>query len=128
MIDIWCWFFGQVGNFNVWIEESIGGIWVVKVFVNEFYEKKLFVKDNEDYCMMKLKVYCIMIISMIMSYFSICLVQLIVMVVGIWYVVYDQLSYGGFVGFLLLVEVFFCLVVKIILVLESYLKGIVGFK
>ena len=40
----------------------------------------------------------------------------------------DQLTYGGFVGFLLLVEVFFRPVAKISSVLESYPKGIAGFK
>jgi ATP-binding cassette subfamily B protein len=43
-------------------------------------------------------------------------------------VVNGQLSYGGFVGFLLLVEVFFRPVAKITSVLESYPKGIAGFK
>ena len=38
------------------------------------------------------------------------------------------MSYGGFVGFLLLVEVFFRPVAKITSVLESYPKGIAGFK
>lgn len=66
--------------------------------------------------------------SMTMSYLSTRLVQLIVMVVGTWYVIHDQLSYGGFVGFLLLVEVFFRPVEKITSVLESYPKGIAGFK
>ncbi|MFM1526349.1 ABC transporter ATP-binding protein [Yersinia enterocolitica] len=128
MTDTWCRLFGQVGNFNARIEESIGGIRVVKAFANESHEKKLFARDNEDYRTTKLKAYRIMTTSMTMSYLSTRLVQLIVMVVGTWYVVHDQLSYGGFVGFLLLVEVFFRPVAKITSVLESYPKGIAGFK
>ncbi len=128
MTDTWRRLFGQVGNFNARIEESIGGIRVVKAFANESHEKKLFAKDNEDYRTAKLKAYRIMTTSMTMSYLSTRLVQLIVMVVGTWYVVHDQLSYGGFVGFLLLVEVFFRPVAKITSVLESYPKGIAGFK
>ncbi|MBX9474094.1 ABC transporter ATP-binding protein [Yersinia enterocolitica] len=128
MTDTWRRLFGQVGNFNARIEESIGGIRVVKAFANESHEKKLFAKDNEDYRTTKLKAYRIMTTSMTMSYLSTRLVQLIVMVVGTWYVVHDQLSYGGFVGFLLLVEVFFRPVAKITSVLESYPKGIAGFK
>ncbi|CNK08215.1 putative ABC transporter ATP-binding protein [Yersinia frederiksenii] len=126
--DTWRRLFGQVGNFNARIEESIGGIRVVKAFANETHEKKLFAKDNEDYRTTKLRAYRIMTTSMTMSYLSTRLVQLIVMVVGTWYVVHDQLSYGGFVGFLLLVEVFFRPVAKITSVLESYPKGIAGFK
>ncbi|AOF15338.1 ABC transporter ATP-binding protein [Yersinia enterocolitica] len=128
MTDTWHRLFGQVGNFNARIEESIGGIRVVKAFANESHEKKLFARDNEDYRTTKLKAYRIMTTSMTMSYLSTRLVQLIVMVVGTWYVVHDQLSYGGFVGFLLLVEVFFRPVAKITSVLESYPKGIAGFK
>ncbi|WP_076707205.1 ABC transporter ATP-binding protein [Yersinia enterocolitica] len=128
MTDTWRRLFGQVGNFNARIEESIGGIRVVKAFANESHEKKLFAKDNEDYRTTKLKAYRIMTTSMTMSYLSTRLVQLIVMVVGTWYVVHAQLSYGGFVGFLLLVEVFFRPVAKITSVLESYPKGIAGFK
>ncbi len=128
MTDTWRRLFGQVGNFNARIEESIGGIRVVKAFANESHEKKLFARDNEDYRTTKLKAYRIMTTSMTMSYLSTRLVQLIMMVVGTWYVVHDQLSYGGFVGFLLLVEVFFRPVAKITSVLESYPKGIAGFK
>lgn len=36
--------------------------------------------------------------------------------------------YGGFIGFVLLMNIFFCLIEKINVVIESYLKGIVGFK
>ncbi|CNG31665.1 ABC transporter ATP-binding protein [Yersinia intermedia] len=128
MTETWRKLFGQVGNFNARIEESIGGIRVVKAFANESHEKKLFAADNENYRTTKLRAYRIMTTSMTMSYLSTRLVQLIVMVVGTWYVVHDQLSYGGFVGFLLLVEVFFRPVAKITSVLESYPKGIAGFK
>ncbi|MGP2409159.1 ABC transporter ATP-binding protein [Yersinia sp. 2545 StPb PI] len=128
MTETWRKLFGQVGNFNARIEESIGGIRVVKAFANESHEKKLFAADNESYRTTKLRAYRIMTTSMTMSYLSTRLVQLIVMVAGTWYVVHDQLSYGGFVGFLLLVEVFFRPVAKITSVLESYPKGIAGFK
>ncbi|CFQ46028.1 ABC transporter ATP-binding protein [Yersinia bercovieri] len=128
MTETWRKLFGQVGDFNARIEESIGGIRVVKAFANESHEKKLFAKDNENYRITKLRAYRIMTTSMTMSYLSTRLVQLIVMVAGTWYVVHDQLSYGGFVGFLLLVEVFFRPVAKITSVLESYPKGIAGFK
>src|SRR5476649_2988619 len=66
--------------------------------------------------------------SLTLSYLSTRLIQIIVMIAGTWYVVNGQLSYGGFVGFLLLVEVFFRPVAKITSVLESYPKGIAGFK
>lgn len=128
MTETWRRLFGQVGNFNARIEESIGGIRVVKAFANEAHEKTLFASDNENYRTTKLKAYRIMTASLTLSYLSTRLIQIIVMIAGTWYVVNGQLSYGGFVGFLLLVEVFFRPVAKITSVLESYPKGIAGFK
>ncbi|TCV06119.1 ATP-binding cassette subfamily B protein [Samsonia erythrinae] len=128
MTETWRQLFGQVGNFNARIEESVGGIRVVKAFANESHEKKLFANDNENYRRTKLQAYRIMTASMTLSYLSTRLIQLIVMLAGIWYVIEGELSYGGFIGFLLLIEVFFRPVAKITSVLESYPKGIAGFK
>lgn len=128
MTETWRQLFGQVGNFNARIEESVGGIRVVKAFANEAHEKKLFSNDNENYRRTKLQAYRIMTASMTLSYLSTRLIQLIVMLAGIWYVIQGELTYGGFIGFLLLIEVFFRPVAKITSVLESYPKGIAGFK
>lgn len=128
MTETWRRLFGQVGNFNARIEESIGGIRVVKAFANERQEEKLFAQDNANYRTTKLHAYRIMTANLTLSYLSTRLVQLIVMVAGTWYVVDGELSYGGFVGFLLLIEVLFRPVAKISSVLESYPKGIAGFK
>ncbi|PWC12157.1 ABC transporter ATP-binding protein [Brenneria corticis] len=128
MTDTWRQLFGQVGNFNARIEESVGGIRVVKAFANEAHEKKLFSHDNESYRRTKLQAYRIMTASLTLSYLSTRLIQLIVMLAGIWYVIAGELTYGGFIGFLLLIEVFFRPVAKITAVLESYPKGIAGFK
>nr|WP_113866151.1 ABC transporter ATP-binding protein [Brenneria salicis]NMN91538.1 ATP-binding cassette subfamily B protein [Brenneria salicis ATCC 15712 = DSM 30166]RBP63006.1 ATP-binding cassette subfamily B protein [Brenneria salicis ATCC 15712 = DSM 30166]RLM30826.1 multidrug ABC transporter ATP-binding protein [Brenneria salicis ATCC 15712 = DSM 30166] len=128
MTDTWRQLFGQVGNFNARIEESVGGIRVVKAFANEAHEKKLFSHDNENYRRTKLQAYRIMTASLTLSYLSTRLIQLIVMLAGIWYVIKGELTYGGFVGFLLLIDVFFRPVAKITSVLESYPKGIAGFK
>ena len=50
------------------------------------------------------------------------------MIAGAYFVVHHELSIGGFTGFLLLVNVFFRPVEKINAVLETYPKGIAGFK
>lgn len=128
MTQTWQKLFNQVGNFNIRIAESIGGIRVVKAFANEQQEEKLFENDNSQYRITKLKAYRIMTKSMTLSYLSTRIVQIVVMVAGTWYVLDGQLSYGGFVGFLLLIEVFFRPIEKIASVLESYPKGIAGFR
>lgn len=128
MTQTWQNLFHQVGNFNTRIEESIGGIRVVKAFANEQQESKLFTQDNALYKKTKLRAYRIMTTSMTLSYLSTRLTQLVIMVAGTAYVLRGELSYGGFVGFLLLTEVFFRPVEKISAVLESYPKGIAGFR
>ena len=63
-----------------------------------------------------------------MSYMSMRLIQMIVMIVGAYLVLRGELTNGGFVSFLLLVGVFFRPVEKINSVIETYPKGIAGFR
>ncbi len=127
MTTNWQELFGRVGEFNVRVEEAIGGIRVVKAFANERHETGLFTDSNQAYRATKLKAYAIMTASIAISFLSTRLVQLVVMMAGAWLVVSGDLSYGGFVSFLLLVEVFIGPIDKITSVLESYPKGIAGF-
>ena len=128
MTQNWRSLFRQVGDFNTRVQESVGGIRVVKAFGNEEHERALFARNNESYRATKLSAYAYMTASISLSYFSTRFVQLVVMIAGTWFVVRGELSYGGFVGFLLLVNVFFRPIDKITSVLESYPKGIAGFR
>jgi len=128
MTENWRKLFRQVGDFNTRIEDAIGGIRVVKAFANEGHEAKLFAGNNDAYRSTKLQAYGFMTASITITYLSTRLVQLIVMLVGAWLVVRGELSNGGFVSFLLLVNVFMRPVDKITSVLESYPKGIAGFR
>ncbi|WP_047464030.1 ABC transporter ATP-binding protein [Rhizobium rhizogenes] len=120
--------FGKVGEFNTRMQETVGGIRVVKAFANEAYESQLFAGHNEDYKATKLDGYAYMTASIALSYFSTRLVQLVVMMAGTWFVISGELSYGGFISFLLLINVFFRPIDKITSVIETYPKGIAGFK
>lgn len=128
MTQNWESLFRQVGNFNTRIGESVGGIRVVKAFANEDHERRLFARDNEDYKKTKLDAYAYMAASVTLSYLSTRLVQLIVMVAGAWFVIAGELSYGGLISFILLIDVFMRPIDKITAVLESYPKGIAGFR
>jgi len=119
--------FGRVGDFNARIEENVGGMRVVQAFANEAHERRLFAADNARYRATKLQAYRIMAASMSLSYLGMRLTQIIVMVAGTWFVLHGELSNGGFVGFLLLIGVFFRPVEKINSVIETYPKGIAGF-
>lgn len=120
--------FGRVGDFNTRIEENVGGIRVVQAFANEDHERTLFERDNQSYRHTKLAAYRIMAASVSMSYMSMRLIQMVVMITGAYFVLSGDLSNGGFVSFLLLVGVFFRPVEKINSVIETYPKGIAGFR
>jgi ATP-binding cassette subfamily B protein len=120
--------FGRVGAFNARIEEAIGGIRVVKAFANEAHERRLFAEDNAKYQRTKLDAYRIMAISITLNYLGMRLVQLVVMLAGAGFIVAGRLSIGDFVAFLLLVGVFYRPLEKINAVIETYPKGIAGFR
>lgn len=124
----WQTLFRRVGDFNVRIEENVGGIRVVQAFANEEHERTLFAQDNAGYRRTKLEAYRIMAASTSLSYLSMRVVQLVVMLAGAGLVLRSELSAGGFVGFLLLVNVFFRPLDKINSVIETYPKGIAGFR
>jgi ATP-binding cassette subfamily B protein len=120
--------FDRVGDFNTRIEENVGGIRVVQAFANEHYERTLFERDNQNYRRVKLEAYRLMAASSSLSYMSMRLTQMVVMVAGAYFVLSGELTAGGFIGFLLLVGVFFRPVEKINSVIETYPKGIAGFR
>ncbi|MDX7951273.1 ABC transporter ATP-binding protein [Lichenihabitans sp. Uapishka_5] len=124
----WQALYGRVGAFNVRIEENVGGIRVVQAFANEEHERALFAIDNAKYRSTKLEAYRVMAASTSLSYFSMRVTQLTVMLAGTWFVLHGQLSNGAFVGFLLLVGVFFRPIDKINAVIETYPKGLAGFR
>jgi ATP-binding cassette subfamily B protein len=128
MTSTWHALFSRVADFNARIEENVGGIRVVQAFANEDHERKLFAESNHNYLTTKLQAYKVMAASMSLSYLSMRLVQVVVMLAGAWFVVRADLSAGGFVGFLLLVNVFFRPIEKINSIIETYPKGIAGFE
>ncbi|ORE91294.1 ABC transporter ATP-binding protein [Aurantimonas sp. 22II-16-19i] len=128
MTATWRAIYASIGDFNARIEENVGGIRVVQAFGNERHERRLFSANNAEYRRRKLDAYKIMSWSQSLNYFSMRLTQVIVMVAGTWFVIDGDLSNGGFVGFLLLVGVFFRPVEKIAAVIETYPKGIAGFR
>jgi len=128
MTENWHQLYGRVAGFNVRIEENVGGMRVVQAFANEDYERRLFAVDNSAYRTTKLAAYRLMAATNALSFLSMRLVQLVVLIAGSRLVLMGELTAGGFVGFLLLVGVFFRPVEKINAVIETYPKGIAGFR
>lgn len=120
--------FDRVGAFNARIEEVVGGARVVRAFANEAHERALFAQDNGQYRHAKLNGYRIMAYSLGLNYLGMRLVQVVVLVAGTWFVHAGDLTIGGFVGFLLLINVFYQPLERIAAVIENYPKGIAGFR
>jgi ATP-binding cassette, subfamily B, bacterial len=120
--------FKDVGNFNARIEENVGGIRVVQSFANEAHEKKLFAVENMNYRATKLLAYKTMAKSISVSYMLMRLITVFVMVCGAWFFLRGELEMGELMAFILLSNIFFRPIEKINAVIESYPKGIAGFK
>ncbi len=120
--------FRSVGEFNSRIEDAIGGIRVVKAFANEKHEEALFNTNNQHYKETKMVAYKNMAGSSTLSYVLMRFVSIFIMLAGTWFVIQNWLTYGEFIAFLLLTNVFFRPLEKINAVIESYPKGIAGFR
>ncbi|QTH40158.1 ABC transporter ATP-binding protein [Cohnella sp. LGH] len=120
--------FGDIGDFNARIEDNVGGIRVVKAFSNESFEETRFAENNGRFRLTKLMSYKLIAKNGSISYMMMRFVTLFVMVCGTWFVIKGQLTYGQFVGFLLLTNVFFRPIEKINAIVESYPQGLAGFK
>jgi len=118
----------DIGDFNARIEDNVGGIRVVKAFTNESYEGEQFSTNNNRFRMTKLRSYKLIAQSSSITYMMMRFVTLFVMVCGTWFVINGELSYGAFVGFILLTNVFFRPIEKINAIVESYPQGFAGFK
>ncbi|MEK4878568.1 MULTISPECIES: ABC transporter ATP-binding protein [Paenibacillus] len=120
--------FGNVGSFNARIEDNVGGIRVVQSFANEQHEQDLFAVDNQMFRKTKLMAYKIMARSLSVSYMMTRLITILVMICGAWFFINGELQIGEFVAFILLSNIFFRPIEKINAVIESYPKGIAGFR
>lgn len=120
--------FEDLGEFSAGIEASVGGIRVVQAFANEVYEAKRFEGWNQAYRRSKLQFYKMMGISSAYNYLLIRLISLFALFFGAYYTIQGQLSHGEFIGFILLSNIFVRPIEKVNAMIESYPKGIVGFK
>lgn len=120
--------YDNLGEFNAGIEASVSGIRVTQSFTNEPYESTRFEKLNQLYRQSKIKFYQVMGVSSSYNYFLIRLISLFALVFGAYYTIQGDITYGEFVGFILLSNVFVRPIEKVNNMIESYPKGIAGFK
>lgn len=120
--------FEDLADFNARVEDNISGIRVVQAFANEKHEKELFATNNQRFRQTKVLSYKIMAWNLSLSYVLTRLVSLFVLLCGSWFVFQGELTNGEFIGFLLLSGILFRPIDKINAVIETYPKGIAGFK
>lgn len=120
--------FGDIADFNARVENNVTGIRVVQAFANEEHEIAQFAVNNGRFRQTKLLAYKIMAWNSSISYVLMKLVSLFVLVCGTWFVLNDSMSYGEFIAFIMLSNVFLTPIQKINSVIETYPKGIAGFR
>ncbi|CAH1208770.1 MULTISPECIES: ABC transporter ATP-binding protein [Paenibacillus] len=120
--------FGDIADFNARVENNVTGIRVVQAFANEEHEMAQFAVNNGRFRQTKLLAYKIMAWNSSISYVLMKLVSLFVLVCGTWFVLNDSMSYGEFIAFIMLSNVFLTPIQKINSVIETYPKGIAGFR
>ncbi len=120
--------YDDLANFSAGIASSVGGIRVVQAFANESFESKRFDKLNQAYKKSKFLFYKMMGISHSYNYLLIRLISLFALFFGAYYTINGEISYGDFVAFILFSNVFVRPIEKVNTMIESYPKGIAGFK
>ncbi|WP_317890194.1 ABC transporter ATP-binding protein [Paenibacillus sabuli] len=120
--------FEDIGNYNARVENNVSGMRVVQAFANEPFEIEKFKESNEQFRLTKLITYKVMAWHSSISFIMLKFVSLFVIVCGAWFVLEDSMSYGDFVAFVLLSNVFLGPIRTINAMIETIPKGLAGFK
>ncbi|AET60849.1 ABC transporter ATP-binding protein [Paenibacillus terrae HPL-003] len=120
--------FSDIADYNARIENNVSGIRVVQAFSNEEHEMERFAENNGRFRKTKLIAYRIMAWNSSISFILMKLVSLFVLVCGTWFVIKGQMTYGEFIAFVMLSNVFLAPIKQINSVIETYPKGIAGFR
>lgn len=121
-------FFADIADFNARVENNVSGMRVVQAFANEEHEIAQFNENNGRFRQSKLIAYRIMAWNSSISYILMKVITLFVLLCGTWFVINKQMTYGEFIAFVLLSNVFLGPIQQINAVIEMYPKGIAGFK
>lgn len=120
--------FKQLGQFSAGIEASVGGIREVQANANEEHEQAQFQVLNNKYRTAKKKFYQMMGLSSAYNYFFMRLISLFTLFFGAYFSLRGEISYGNFIAFILFSNIFVRPIEKVNNMIESYPKGIAGFK
>ncbi|MCG7339242.1 ABC transporter ATP-binding protein/permease [Staphylococcus sp. ACRSN] len=120
--------FANVSRFNELIADNVGGIRLVQAFTNERYENDKFRSINDSFRATKLKAYNYMSWNITISHIAQKVTLIVVLVVGSYFVLHGDLTYGGIVAFIMITNVLFKPLEQINMIIELFPKAIAGFK
>ncbi|KYG90218.1 ABC transporter ATP-binding protein [Metasolibacillus sp. FSL H7-0170] len=120
--------FGDIADFNARVENNVSGIRVVQAFTNEAHEIQRFKVNNERFRMTKLFSYKVMAWNEAISGILTKVLSLFTLFLGAYFVLGGHLTSGEFVAFILLSGILLNPINKINMFIESYPKGMAGFK
>lgn len=120
--------YDDLAGFSAGIEASVGGIRVVQAFANEEYENQRFDLLNKAYKKSKYLFYKMMGISNGYNYLLMRLIGLFALFFGAYFTIQGEITHGDMVAFILFSNVFVRPIERINTMIESYPKGIAGFK
>ncbi|MFJ7374576.1 ABC transporter ATP-binding protein [Lysinibacillus capsici] len=120
--------FGDIADFNARVENNVSGIRVVQAFTNEDHEIKRFIVNNERFRMTKLFSYKVMAWNEAISGILTKVLSLFTLFVGAYFVLNGHLTNGDFIAFILLSGILLGPINKINMFIESYPKGMAGFR
>ncbi|MGE7110663.1 ABC transporter ATP-binding protein [Lysinibacillus sp. NPDC047702] len=120
--------FGDIADFNARVENNVSGIRVVQAFTNEEHEINRFKVNNERFRMTKLFSYKVMAWNEAISGILTKVLSLFTLFIGAYFVLNGNLTNGEFIAFILLSGILLGPINKINMFIESYPKGMAGFK
>ncbi|MFC3767048.1 ABC transporter ATP-binding protein [Paenibacillus sp. GCM10012303] len=120
--------FSDVADYNARVENNVSGMRVVQAFANEQFEIERFARNNEQFRQTKLSTYRIMAWHSSISFIMMKFVSLFVIVCGTWFVIQKQMTFGEFIAFVMLSNVFLGPIRTINSMIETVPKGLAGFQ
>ncbi|OMF21655.1 multidrug ABC transporter ATP-binding protein [Paenibacillus sp. FSL H8-0548] len=120
--------FKDIADYSARVENNVSGIRVVQAFSNEKFEINRFSQNNERFRLTKLRTYRIMAWNSSLSFIMMKFVLLFILACGTWFVLQKQMTAGEFFAFIMLSGVFLGPMQQISSIIETYPKGVAGFK
>ena len=118
----------KVAEVNAGLENSISGIRVAKAFANKEYEIQKFQKDNLAFQKAREFAYKAMAEFFSGMNFIVDFLNVLVLLVGGYFVYQYKIQLGDFVAYLLYINLFLRPIRKLIQFIEQYQSGMTGFK